>query len=191
MKKEAIDLRFSERIGAFLLDGVLSREDEEELGEPLGRIADRHLPLLHRLEERALDLGGRAVDLIGEDEVREDRPAPSRELSCALIVDHRADHIGGEEIRRELNAAKIGLDRLRERIHHQGFGEARHALDEDMASDQKADEDPLDHLVLADNGALHFFADSVEEGALADDHLVDGADINCHESLYTKSRWSA
>jgi len=40
----------------------------------VGLVADRHLPLLHRLEEGALHLGGGAVDLVGEDDLREDRP---------------------------------------------------------------------------------------------------------------------
>ncbi len=41
--------------------------------EPVGLAVDRHLPLLHRLEERGLRLRRRAVDLVGEQEVREDR----------------------------------------------------------------------------------------------------------------------
>jgi hypothetical protein len=35
-------------------------------------VTDRDLALLHDLEERGLDLGRCAVDLVGEEEVRED-----------------------------------------------------------------------------------------------------------------------
>jgi hypothetical protein len=38
-----------------------------------------HLLLLHRLEQRRLRLGGRAVDLVAEDDVGEDRPLAQHE----------------------------------------------------------------------------------------------------------------
>jgi hypothetical protein len=36
--------------------------------------ADGHLPLLHRFQQRGLRLGRRAVDFVGQDDVREQRP---------------------------------------------------------------------------------------------------------------------
>ena len=48
---------------------------------------DRDLPLLHRLEQRRLRLRGRPVDLVGEQQVREDRPGPELEVAAALVVD--------------------------------------------------------------------------------------------------------
>ncbi len=72
IEKESIELRFRERIRPFLLDRILRREYEERLGQ-------RHRPpgrcdamLLHRLEQGGLRARRRAVDLIGEDDVRED-----------------------------------------------------------------------------------------------------------------------
>ena len=54
-------------------------------------LADRHLPLLHDLEQRGLDLRGRAVDLVGEQEVAEDRAELHVELAVLRPVDPRAD----------------------------------------------------------------------------------------------------
>ena len=52
---------------------VLRGDDEERIGQ-LARLAlDGDLVLLHRLEQRALRLRRRAVDLVGEHDLREDR----------------------------------------------------------------------------------------------------------------------
>ena len=80
---EAVDLRLGERVGPLLLDGVLRRHDDERLGERVGLVADGDLPLLHRLEQRALHLGRRAVDLVGEHEVGEDGAELGGELARA------------------------------------------------------------------------------------------------------------
>jgi hypothetical protein len=42
-------------------------------GHAVGGAGDGHLALLHRLEQRRLHLGRRAVDLVGEHDVGEDR----------------------------------------------------------------------------------------------------------------------
>ena len=66
---------------------------------------DRDLPLLHRLEQRRLRLGGRAVDLVGEDHVREDGPRPERERAVARGEHVGAGDVGRQEIGRELDAS--------------------------------------------------------------------------------------
>ena len=66
---EPILLDLRERIGALLLDRVLRREHEERLLERVGIAAHRDLVLLHRLEQRGLRLGRRAVDFVREQDV--------------------------------------------------------------------------------------------------------------------------
>ena len=66
---EAVDLRLGQRVGALGLDRVLRRHDEERLRHAVRLAGDRHLVLLHHLEQRALHLGRRAVDLVGEQQV--------------------------------------------------------------------------------------------------------------------------
>src|SRR2546429_7202025 len=75
-----------ERVGSFLLDGVLGREHEKRLAQKERLSADRHLLLLHRLEQRRLDLGGGAVNLVRERQVREqrDRKKHTSELQSRL-----------------------------------------------------------------------------------------------------------
>ncbi len=87
VEHEAIELRFRQRIGAFELDRVLRREHVERLLELIGAPLDRDAVLLHRLEQRRLRLRRRAVDLVGEHDVGEDRarartPSAAGRSSC-------------------------------------------------------------------------------------------------------------
>ena len=116
--------------------------------------ADRDLSLLHRLEQRALHLRGRAVDLVREHEVRDHRPDRDLELSELLVEDPRPDDVGGNQIRRELDALELAADRLGERLHGQGLGEPGDALDEEVAAREERDDHPLEQGVLADDHAL-------------------------------------
>ena len=137
--------------------------------------ADRHLPLLHRLEQGALHLGGRAVDLVGEHEVREHRPERDLELAELLVEDPGADDVGGHEVGRELDALELAADRLRERLHRHRLGEAGHALDEEVAAREQGDDHPLEQRVLADDDAL----DLVE-------HLLERR-VECWLSIHCSS----
>ena len=76
LEHEAVDLGLGQRIGAFLLDGVLRGQDQERLLQRVAGVADGDLLLLHGLQQGALHLGRGAVDLVGQDQVGEDR-APS------------------------------------------------------------------------------------------------------------------
>ena len=87
------------RVGPFLLDGILGGEHEKRLFQGIGRVADRDLALLHRLEQGALHLGGRAVDLVGQEQVREDGSLLGDEDAFLLVVDQRADEVGGQQVR--------------------------------------------------------------------------------------------
>ena len=71
---------------------------------------DRHVPLGHDLEQRRLHLGGRAVDLVGEHEVREHRAPLDVELLARRAPDARADDVGGNEVGRELEPGERAAD---------------------------------------------------------------------------------
>ena len=94
LQHEAVDLRLRQRIGALRLDRVLRREHEERPRHRERVVPDRHLALLHHLEQRRLHLRRGAVDLVGEEEVAEDRPELRLELAAVGPVDARADEVG-------------------------------------------------------------------------------------------------
>ena len=165
LQHEAVDLGFGQRVGALLVDRVLRREDEEGRGELVGLAAERHLALLHRFEERRLHLGGRAVDLVREDEVGEDRAALHGVFAGLRIVDERAHDVGRQQVGRELDAREVGVDGLRERAHGQRLREAGHAFEEDVAVGEEADQQAIDEVLLADDDPGDLFAEARHPGA--------------------------
>ena len=64
--------------------------------------------------KRTLHLGRGPVDLVGQQQVREDRPLVDAELVGPLVEDLRADDVGGEQVDRELDAGEMEVDRLGE-----------------------------------------------------------------------------
>ena len=71
--EKAVELRLRQRVRAVELLRVLRRDHEERFFEFVRFTVDRNLPLVHRFEERTLRLGRSAVDLVGEENLREDR----------------------------------------------------------------------------------------------------------------------
>ena len=72
-------------------------------------LADGDLPFLHGLEQRALHLGGGAVDLVGQDDAVEHRALLDRELAGLAPVDRGAGDVGGQQVGRELDALEAGV----------------------------------------------------------------------------------
>ena len=76
---EAVELSLGQRVRPLVLDGVLRRDHHERRGDGVREVVDRRLPLLHALQQAGLRLGRRPVDLVGEDDVGEDRPGAELE----------------------------------------------------------------------------------------------------------------
>ena len=112
------------------------------------------MPLGHHLEQRRLDLGRGPVDLVGEHEVGHHRPEFGVELLPAGPVDAGAEQVGGHQVGGELDARERAADHPGEGLDRQGLGDARHALDEQVALGQQPDEHPLDQPVLPDDDPL-------------------------------------
>jgi hypothetical protein len=107
-------------------------------GSLIGVGADGDLPLLHGLQQRALHLGWRTVDLVGEDEVAEQRSFLHRELLAALAVDHGSDQVGREQVRRELDAAEAHVHGLGKGFDGDRLRQAGHAFQHTWPSASKA-----------------------------------------------------
>src|SRR5437879_527723 len=86
LEHEAVDLRLRQRIRPFALDWVLRRQHQERVRQGEGLLADRHLPFLHRLQQRGLHLRRRTVDLVGQDEIRERSEEHTSELQSPMYL---------------------------------------------------------------------------------------------------------
>ncbi|MEY2980309.1 MAG: hypothetical protein RL562_536 [Planctomycetota bacterium] len=150
VQEEAVELGFRQRERAFELDRVLGRDDVERLRQAVRGLADRHRGLLHRLEERGLRLGRRAIDLVGEHEIREQGPGLEPELQppLPLFDDPRARDVGRHQVRCELDACEREAQTLGKGLDEARLAEPRHALEEDVTACEQSDGQVLDQTIL-------------------------------------------
>ena len=163
VEHEAVELRFGQRIGAFELDRVLRREHVERLIERVRAPLHGDAMLLHRFEQRRLRLRRRAVDFVGEHDVREDRarrehhlPPPGRRI---FVDDVGARDVGRHQVGRELDAVELEVEHARHRMDEQRLGQSGHADDEAVAADEQRQQHLLDDVVLPDDELLQLLDD--------------------------------
>ena len=131
---ESVELRLGELERAALFDGILRRGDDEGRGQRKGVVADGDPALLHRLEQRALDLGRGAVDFVGEQQVREHGAPMDAEFAGPLIEDLGADDVRRQQVDRELHARELEIDRARDGVDQERLGEAGHSLQQQVSA---------------------------------------------------------
>ena len=72
-------------------------------------------------------------------------PLLHREIAAALVVDLGADHVGGQQIGRELDAVELRVDGAGEGPHRQRLGQTRHPLEQHVPIGQEPDDEALEH----------------------------------------------
>ena len=105
--EETVQLALGERIGTVVLVWVLGGNDEERARQRQRFAVDAHGTLLHGLEQPTLSARRSSVDLVGQQNVGEDRSGPNLELRLSRVVHGAAQHVGGQQIGRELNTAEL------------------------------------------------------------------------------------
>ena len=168
VEHEAVELGFRQRIGAFLLDRVLRGDDEERLGQVVGVLAGRDLTFLHGFEQGGLRLGRRAVDLVGQEDVGEDRPLDEAEsrggpvrASSRTMVPVMSDGIrSGVNWMRLKDTSRIWLMELTMSV----LARPGTPTQEAMAAREDGGEDLLDDLGLADDDAAELSSSGCASG---------------------------
>ena len=108
-------------------------------GQRPGLAVDADLALLHRLEERGLRTGRRAVELVDQHDVREDGPGP--EVPCAGVGhEHRHPRdVGREEVGVALDPRQLGAEGGGEAAGQHRLAHAGHVLNEEMPARERGD----------------------------------------------------
>src|SRR5579884_156384 len=146
---KAVQLRFGQRIGTGKLDIVLRGDDKKRIGQRVGQAVDGHLPLLHALQQRGLCLRRGAVDLVGQDDVGENRAGTYLEVPGLLVIDGGAGNIRRQKVRRELDSLETQSQRVSQGFGQRRLADARNILDEQMPIGEQNRERQLDDLLLS------------------------------------------
>ena len=112
------------------------------------------MQLLHRLQERRLGAGAGAVDLVGHQQLAEDRAGDEAEAALAgdALFEHlAADDIGRHQVGGELDAARLEPEHDAHGLDQLGLGEAGQPHEQRMAAGEHGHERLLDHPLLSEN----------------------------------------
>ena len=164
LEHEAVHLRLGQRIRTFLINRILRGQHQKRRGQRQCPPAQRHLPLLHGFEQRALHLRRRAVDFIRQHQVRKHRPLGGAVLALLRIVNQRADNVRRQEVGGKLNAAEFRVNGRGQRPRRQGFGQPGHAFQQHVAIGEQAHQQPVHQILLTHNGIGNFGAQPADPG---------------------------
>ncbi len=156
--QEAVQLRLRQGEGAFLLDRVLGGHDQEQRGQRVGVAAHRDLAFAHRLKQRGLHLGRRAVDLVGKQDRVEDGAGLELEAAILGAPDFRASEVRGQQVGGELHACKVRFQARGQGTDGGGLGESGSAFDQQMAIGEQGDQQAFHQRGLADDLAREVIA---------------------------------
>ena len=159
---------------------------QERIVQRKGLVAYRDLPLLHGLQQGGLHLGRSTVDLVGQHEIGKYRTSLNLECLVLLAVDLRTDHIGRQQVRRELNTTEIGLDQVAQRLYGEGLSQARNTLQQDVSVAQQTDQQTLYQVLLTHDHLIHTHRQGIYKRTLALDALLQFANVNsCLHKFYS------
>ena len=180
LHQEAVELRFRKGIGALLLDRVLGGEHVEGARHVVTVAGDRDVVLLHRLQQRRLGARARAVDLVGHQQLPEDRARDEAEAALAagaLLQHFAAQDVGRHEVGGELDAAGVESEHDAHGLDQLGLGEAGKADQQRVPAAQHGDERLLDHRLLPEDHIADRGLGGGDLGAgrfrLAHDHVFE------------------
>jgi hypothetical protein len=115
----------------------------------------------------------RAIDFVCEHELREHGAFVELEPAAVAVKHGYPEHVGGQEVARELNAVVAEPQGFRERVRERGLADAGQVLDEQVAAREQARQRQLELTALADHDALERLDDgsnqSLAVGAAARD----------------------
>jgi hypothetical protein len=153
VEHESIELGFGKRVGALELDGILRREHEEGRLERIRAPGRSDVVLLHGFEQCGLGFRRRPVDLVSEQDLREDRPLhkAQRAVTAVLVQHFGASDVRRHQVRCELDPLERQVENLRDCLDQQRLRQSGHARDQAVPPGEERHQYLVDHFVLADD----------------------------------------
>ena len=111
------------------------------------------MKLLHRLEQGGLRLGRSPIDLVGQNDLREDRPFDKVQpaLAVLFVEDFSACDVRGHQVGCELDSFELELENVGERSDEQRLGQTGNARDQTVTARKERDQHLLDDFILPDD----------------------------------------
>ena len=142
-------MRFRQREGSDLARRVLRCDDEERLRQPPRLTVYGHLPLLHRLQERTLRLGCRAIDLIGKHQLGKNGTRMEPKPPAVALEYGDPDHVRREQVARKLNSGVLEPQQSGEQMCQGGLADTWEVLDQQVPAGEEAGQRLLEFIVLS------------------------------------------
>lgn len=112
------------------MDWILGGDDEEGLRQWMGVSFNTDLIFLHGFQQRALGLGGCAVDFIGQHHLVENGAGMKGKGIGLTIEDHGAQDIGGQQIAGELDSLVTQSQQFGQGMRQGGFTDTGNILNQ-------------------------------------------------------------
>src|SRR5262249_8714999 len=109
----------------------LSCQDYVRRIEMVGHSEHSDLALLHRFEHGRLGFRGRAINLVAQDHVRENRSRLELKLTMTIRFGEYlcANYVGWHQVRCELDSLEAQAEGIGRCLAHQGFAQTRNTFD--------------------------------------------------------------
>ncbi len=169
-------------------------EHHERLRDRQGAAFEGDLAFLHGFEQCGLGFRRGAIDLVGQQQVGEQRPFAQFELLGLHVVHRMPGDIAGHQVRGELDTCELAAEAAGEGTHQQCLAQPRNAFEQYMAAGDQRGEHIVDHAVLADHGFLQF--SSYRLGQLAGALALLRSVVQCagldltHKAFLKVCRWA-
>ncbi len=147
--QKAIELVFGEWIRAIEVVGVLCCDEKEGLGKLVNASTFAHGAFGHGFEQCALCARGRAVDFVGQNDVGKEWAGFVGKLAGVFAEHADTKHIAGQCVGGELDACEAAIKAASHAGCENRFADAWHVFDQHVAAGEKAAEDPVDCLWMA------------------------------------------
>lgn len=93
------------------------------------------------------------------------------------IVDPGADHVGRQQVRRELQPRKRPVQRLGQCLDRQRLGQSRHTFEQHVPIRNQSQQKPVDQLLLTRDDPSHLGLDQLQRHRLTAHELLQLLDI--------------
>ena len=152
-----VALCFGEWICSIVFDRILGCNGEKRIGEPVFLPLNGNLAFVHRFQQRRLGSRGRAVDLVGKQQIGEDRTLTEGKRSLLRGINGGSENIRREQIGRELYAAEFGGNGARESFCKRGFPCTGNVFHENMPAGKESGQQQFNRLFFSPYDGIQLF----------------------------------